>query len=308
MITEAQLLKIAPHCDAERLAPILDQIGAKYRIDTPLRFTHWLAQMDEETGGFTAFVENLNYSAAALQRVWPKHFGLASAATYAGHPEAIANRAYANRMGNGDEASGDGWKYRGRGTLQITGLAEYLEAEHETGLPLVANPDQLSGVGSPGVETAAAFWTLHRCNALADANDIVGITKVVNGGLTNLATRQAAYANVHTVLSESPWVGPVLEVKPVSAEPISTVAPKPATPPAAPAVGALNVGSIARMAMGALAMWLFTHKVIASSGQEADFVNTMAPIVTAVAGLTWAAIKNNRQVIKFFGALYASPT
>ncbi len=191
MITVASLAAFAPHADPA-FAPLLEAAAAAHAIDTPLRVAHWMAQMAEETGYFRVFVEDLNYtSAARIALVWPTRFTEATAAQYVGQPEKLANVVYGNRMGNGPPASGDGWRYRGRGALMITGRNEYDLAETHTGLPLLDQPDLLAE--PPHAFTAAgAFWVLGGCNSLADGDHLTAITRVVNGGLTNLALRLAA--------------------------------------------------------------------------------------------------------------------
>jgi len=163
---------------------------AGYGIDTPLRRAHFLAQVAHESGGFRRLVENLSYGAAGLVSTWPSRFTKDTAPAYARQPERIANKVYANRLGNGDEASGDGWRYRGRGYIQLTGKANYAEYSHR-----VFRDDRL--VRDPGLaaqpETAAklagAYWQAKGLSALADADDLKTITRRINGGLIGLADR-----------------------------------------------------------------------------------------------------------------------
>lgn len=164
------------------------------------RLAHFLAQTCHESGGFSALAENLNYSAASLQAVWPSHFPTpAVAAAYARQPGKIANRAYAGRMGNGDEAGGDGWRFRGRGLIQLTGRANYAATAAATGLDLVAHPE-LAETSDGAVATACHFWTAHGLNALADSDDVEAITRRINGGLNGLAERRAALARAKAYL------------------------------------------------------------------------------------------------------------
>ena len=190
-ITPARMRAFAPHCaDPDGWAAALTAAGAKFMINTADRVAHFMAQTGEETGGYTVFEENLDYSAAALLRQWPNHFQTPEIAdAYARQPEKIANRAYANRYGNGDEASGDGWRYRGRGPIQITFKAIYAAAAKEIGADCVANPDLLL-VPANGALSTAAYWAQRGCNPMADRNDLIGITRLVNGGLGNLDHRQ----------------------------------------------------------------------------------------------------------------------
>ena len=132
-VTKSELLRICPNYPADRIdtdVVVLNAWMEPFGITTPLRFCHLIAQLALESGEFRYVEENLNYSADRLMVVFPKYFkDKATAQRYARHPEMIANRVYANRMGNGDEASGDGWKYRGRGYIQLTGKQNYLAYE-----------------------------------------------------------------------------------------------------------------------------------------------------------------------------------
>lgn len=167
----------------------------KYGITSQLRIAHFLAQVSEETGFFTVFSENLNYTTASrLLQIFPTHFSsFADAQSYVGLPQAIANRVYANRMGNGSEASGDGYKYRGRGLMQLTGKANYQAYKNYSGIDVVNNPDLAAQI-STSLDIAGWFWQKANCNVSADANDIEGVTKKVNGGLNNLDERKKHFA------------------------------------------------------------------------------------------------------------------
>lgn len=160
-------------------------------LTTPLRRAHFMAQLAHETGGFKRLVENLNYSAEALQRTWPSRFDAAMAKAYARQPERIANRVYGGRLGNGPEASGDGWRYRGRGFIQLTGRDNYARYSH-----LVFGDDRLvrdpSQAAEPAVamRIALAYWDANGLNTLADKDDLEGITRRINGGLIGLADRR----------------------------------------------------------------------------------------------------------------------
>ena len=159
-----------------------------------------MAQVGHESGGLRFTVENLNYRADALTRVWPSRFPLGIAESYAMQPERIANRAYCDRMGNGNEASGDGWKYRGRGLIQLTGADNYADFSLSADNEALSDPDS---VAEPELAALSAgwFWSRNGLNALADAKDIVGMTRRINGGTNGLDDRQMRYSRLISVLS-----------------------------------------------------------------------------------------------------------
>lgn len=195
------LAKLLPRLPAEYLseyAPILESAMAEFEINTPLRKAAFLAQILHESGGLSRWEENLTYSAEGLRKTWPARFIDAdTAARYARKPERIASRVYADRMGNGPESSGDGWRFRGRGPPMLTGRANYRAFGKKLGLDLEALPDQVA-TPQVGFHVAAAFWDDRKLNPLADEENIVGITKRINGGLTNLADRKEWYAKAKT--------------------------------------------------------------------------------------------------------------
>lgn len=160
----------------------------KYELNTPLRIAHFMAQIDHESG-LKPICENLNYKPERLLVVFPKYFIRSQANYYGGKPELIANRVYANRMGNGNETSGEGWKYRGRGFIQITGKENYFRLSNDTDLDCLKNPDLL--LEEPNAMISALwFWNLKGLNSLADKNDIIAITKKINGGVNGLEHRK----------------------------------------------------------------------------------------------------------------------
>jgi len=163
-------------------------IFEKYELNTPLRIAHFMVQIEHESG-LKPISENLNYSKDGLLRTFKKYFGDLSAQIYANKPEKIANRVYANRMGNGNEASGEGWKYRGRGFIQITGKENYFRLANDTDLDCLKNPDLLLEEANAMI-SALWFWNLKGLNSLADKNDIVSITKKINGGLNGIEHRK----------------------------------------------------------------------------------------------------------------------
>jgi putative chitinase len=170
----------------------------KYDISTPQRQACFLAQVMHESGGFKFLSENLNYSANALMRTWGSRFpDIDTAEKYANNPEKIANKVYAGRMGNIEE--GDGWKYRGRGLIQLTGRENYANFGHNVGVDVLSNPDLLT---TPEYATLSAgwYWNKRNLNELADKMDVEGITKKINGGLNGLEDRKARTEKVLAIL------------------------------------------------------------------------------------------------------------
>ncbi len=159
-----------------------------YGINTKLRIAHFMAQIEHESG-LKPISENLNYSAKGLMQTFGKYFDNSESLLYARKPEKIANRVYANRMGNGDEKSGEGWKYRGRGFIQITGKYNYIMLSKDTRINFLDNPDLLLTEANSLI-SALWFWNKNKLNLLADKNDIEGITKVINGGNNGLKHRK----------------------------------------------------------------------------------------------------------------------
>ena len=159
-----------------------------YEVNTKLRLAHFFSQISHESG-LKPISENLNYSAQGLIQTFSKYFTTTEALIFARRPEKIANRVYANRMGNGDEKSGDGWKYRGRGFIQITGKINYFQLANDTDLDCLKNPDLLLQEANAMI-SALWFWNKAGLNKLADKNDIKGITRKINGVTIGLAHRQ----------------------------------------------------------------------------------------------------------------------
>jgi putative chitinase len=173
----------------------------RYGIDTPERVAAFCAQVAHESSGRTRFVENLNYTAGRLMQVWPRRFKTrASAVDYQRRgAEAIANCVYQFRNGNGSEASGDGWRFRGRGDFQLTGKDNYRAAALGVGLPLESQPD-LAAVPKNGALIAAWYWDSRGLNPLADAGDIMEITRKINGGTIGFPEREAQWRKFKTIL------------------------------------------------------------------------------------------------------------
>jgi putative chitinase len=193
MITSDQLRQLFPRLGTPKeLADILNDMLPKYGVNTAKRIAAFLAQCGHESGGFTRFEENLNYSATGLIGTWPKRFPVNIASAYARQPERIANRAYANRMGNGPEESGDGWKFRGRGAIHITGRDNCEAFAESIGKTLDETLEYL-GTLEGAIESACWYWTKGNLNHFADAGNMIEITKRVNGGTIGLDERKALY-------------------------------------------------------------------------------------------------------------------
>lgn len=173
----------------------LEETFARFEMNTPERKASFIAQCGHESAGFKTFSENLNYSAQSMERVWPKHFNGGNSAAYHRQPEKIANRAYRDRMGNGDEASGDGWKFRGRGAIQLTGKDNYTRFSKAVfgDARVLLDPDMVSAAPCNFL-SAGWFWSENDLNRYADSQDIVGQTKRINGGTHGLEDRKNRYA------------------------------------------------------------------------------------------------------------------
>lgn len=192
--------KLCTQAMADKWCEQLNATMGRFEINTPYRVSGFLAQVSHESGGFQFVVENLNYSAEALTRVWPSRFPPAIAAEYARNPEKIANRAYCDRMGNGDEASGDGWTYRGRGLIQLTGKDNYAAFSLQCDNMALVEPN-LVAEPALAAESAGWFWSRNGLNALCDSNDIVAMTKRINGGINGLDHRQELYSRALSVFA-----------------------------------------------------------------------------------------------------------
>lgn len=161
----------------------------RFAILTPRQQAGFIGQCSHESGNFKLLSENLNYRAATLMKLWPKRFPTQEIAnSYEKNPKKIANMVYASRMGNRDEASGDGYRFRGRGCIQLTGHANYFHAGEALGVDFVKDPD-LVATPTYAALTAGWFWSTHKCNELAEAGDWAGLTKKINGGVIGLADR-----------------------------------------------------------------------------------------------------------------------
>ncbi|MFJ2982270.1 MULTISPECIES: glycoside hydrolase family 19 protein [unclassified Pseudomonas] len=182
-ITEQQLLQILPKARpvAGIFLPALNRAMVRWKIDSRVRQAAFLAQVGHESGQLRNLVENLNYSGEALVKIWPTRFTSQTAPGYARQPEKIANKVYGGRIGNGPESSGDGWQYRGRGLLQVTGRSNYRAAGAGLGLPLEDDPGLLEQA-EHAAQSAAWWWAKHGLNEMADAGRIQDIGSVINTG------------------------------------------------------------------------------------------------------------------------------
>lgn len=208
VITAAQLKRYALRCDELAVAPALDAAAKEFGITEPRPLTHWLGQMYVETAGFTAFEENLSYSAHRLTVVWPQRFPtLASAEPYAMNPSGVAEKVYGGRLGNRNP--GDGWRYRGSGMLDHTGLANFQAIVAAIGVDVVRQPDLLRTDRKVAARAAGAFWKLHGLSSVVavdpnehavrtiadeininEADDVAAATRIIEGGQLGLAERR----------------------------------------------------------------------------------------------------------------------
>ena len=191
MVTSEHLrqLKIDPN-----LADYFNETFDRFDISTPARQACWIGQCGHECGNFRIMEENLNYRAATLLKLFPRTpkrawgFTPEEAAAYEKQPKRIANRIYGNRMGNRDEASGDGWRFRGSGFLQLTGHSNFYHAGKALGVDFVMEPE-LVRTPKYAAQTAGWFWQTHKINQHADGRDFVTMTKRINGGTIGLDDR-----------------------------------------------------------------------------------------------------------------------
>lgn len=178
----------------------LQQSMPEDMIENPNRIAGFLAQTSHESGKYKFLTENLNYSDKGLLKTFPKYFNESNVMDYARKPEAIANRVYANRMGNGDEASGDGWRYCGRGLIQLTGKNNYQAFADSENMNIEEVPEFLTSyIGA--VRSALWFWNKNNLNITADAGDLLMMTKKINGGTHGLAERSAEYKRILEIYS-----------------------------------------------------------------------------------------------------------
>jgi putative chitinase len=192
----------AKRSNLEKFVEGLNETFEHFEIDTPKRMAMFIAQTAHESGNFAATQENLNYSAKGLTGTFKKYFPTEeSAVPYSRKPEKIANKVYGGRMGNGPESSGDGYKYRGRGVIQLTGKDNYTACGKALDLDLLTDPDCVAE-NPVAVLSAGWFWNTRRLNDWADKGDITTVTKKINGGTIGLADRKKHYEHILEVLEE----------------------------------------------------------------------------------------------------------
>jgi putative chitinase len=200
ILSEKQLSELIPKNPyVDHWHHAMEQCLPDYDINTPRRIAAFVAQCAHESGGFRFLTENLNYRAESLVKTWPRYFNTSNAGSYARNPQRIANRAYANRMGNGDEASGDGWRFCGRGLIQLTGRSNYQVFADSIETDINDIPDYLATFEG-AVQSACWFWETNNLNKWADLGDIVTLTKRINGGTLGLDDRMKHYTHALHVL------------------------------------------------------------------------------------------------------------
>ena len=185
MLNAEQLTKL--HIDVKWVDP-LNETFERFGITTRNQQACFIGQCAHESGNFRMLEENLNYRAEALQKLWPRRFDAAKAQMCARNPKLIANTVYSSRMGNRDEASGDGYRFRGRGCIQLTGHANYFHAGQSCGVDFVMEPE-LVATPRYAAMTAGWFWDTHKLNQYADIKDYKTMTKKINGGFIGLEDR-----------------------------------------------------------------------------------------------------------------------
>lgn len=204
-LMQEQLAELLPNNqNVSEWVDALNNVLPEYEINTPLRVAAFIAQCAHESGNFTRLEENLNYRWQTLRKVFPKYFPTdAIAQEYASRPdkkEAIANRAYGNRMGNGPEESGDGYRYRGRGLIQLTGKNNYTAFAKSLDIPVEEAVEYLETFDG-AVQSACWFWDTNNLNKWADEGDMVTLTKKINGGTNGLEDRIKHYKHALKVLN-----------------------------------------------------------------------------------------------------------
>lgn len=202
MLSKQQIVELLPrNRRASEWYDLLNSILPEYDINTIPRIAAFMAQTAHESADYTCLEENLNYKAQRLCEIWPTRFSRVSAEKVCGNPEMIANIAYANRMGNGDAISGDGYLYRGRGIIQLTGKTNYINMATSMAIPL----DELvksANESEMALRIACHFWKYNGCNAFADKKMITRITKIINGGSIGITERKTKFNTALNILSK----------------------------------------------------------------------------------------------------------
>lgn len=204
-LTATQIKKILPtNKNADQWVDVFNSVLPTFDINTVNRVASFLAQTAHESLEYKVMKENLNYRASALIATWPTRFNSNNADSYSRQPEKIANCVYANRLGNGDEASGDGWKYRGRGPIQITGKENYTVCSKAIfgDDRLVINPELLATDMDAAIRSACWYWTSRKLNEPSDVGDVLTVTKKINGGKIGLDDRVKRFNNAVKILQE----------------------------------------------------------------------------------------------------------
>ncbi len=195
-----KLYPATPKARVDELITPLNKVAEKYDISTENRLAAFIAQVGHESGGFVYMAENLNYSAKGLLSVFKKYFPTEVVAnSYARQPRKIASKVYANRMGNGTEDSGDGWKYRGRGFMQVTGKTNYTSFAKDMGMEIDDVLIYLETIEG-AMMSAGWFWNKNKLNQYADSGNFTKITQIINGGQNGAADRLAHYQKAKVLL------------------------------------------------------------------------------------------------------------
>ncbi len=203
--TEEKFCKILINPEEKSWYDAIYDVLPKYGINTPERVAGFLAQTCHECSDYTIMQENLYYSAAGLRKTFPKYFvSVAAASSFAKKPEMIANKVYANRMGNGSPASGDGWKFRGRGPIQCTGKDNYTACSKFlfNDLSLMDDPDLILKNKKIAILSACWYWSVNNLNRYCDKKDITGMTKRINGGTNGLSDRKVRFEKYLNILGK----------------------------------------------------------------------------------------------------------
>jgi putative chitinase len=205
VVTETQLRRLFPSAKDTTVKAFAAKSAALFKefslSENRIRVEYFLAQIAHETGGLTRSVENLSYTAKRLTEIWPSRFPtLASAEPYANNPEKLANKVYSNRMGNGPPESGDGYRYRGRGYIQLTGKDSYRNAGQFAGIDLVANPERAIATAD-ALRIACAFWKWKDLNPLCDQRRFAEVTRRINGALIGYDDRLEWLGKVRRALA-----------------------------------------------------------------------------------------------------------